>query len=260
MDTRNLKVLFMVSAFNGLSQKVWCELNDCYKQTELLIGVDVEVVEKISPELILCPFMKDYIPDRIWQHYPCLIVHPGPVTDGGPSSLNWAVLEGQKKWGITVLQADKGWDLGKILATAEFDLTEDSVSFIYRNKVADLTIRILPLAIENYFYKVARIPKPKLKYKPAITQKDLAFNWTEPTSGILRKINAGDSAPGTQALIQGQMFKLFGASKGFRTGEPGEIIQISDECIEIGALDGSIRINRLASEDGIKLRPSFFNL
>lgn len=260
MDVSNLNVLFMVSAFNGLSQKIWCELNICYQQTELLIGVNADVVEKINPDLILCPYMKDYIPDRIWKHYPCLIVHPGPVTDGGPSSLNWAVRDGLKKWGVTILKADKGWDLGKILATADFDLTEDSVASLYRNQVADIAIQIIPVAIENYFEKVTQIHKPPLKYKPVIKQKDLAFNWVESTSNIVRKINAGDSAPGTQGLIKGQVFKLFGASKGNRTGVPGEIIEISYDCIEIGTIDGSIKINRLASDDGIKLRPGSFEI
>ncbi|MBT4527064.1 MAG: hypothetical protein HOC24_10975 [Deltaproteobacteria bacterium] len=260
MDVSQLNVLFMVSSFNGLSQKVWSELNSCYAQSELLIGVDADVVEKMAPDIILCPFMKAYIPDRIWQNYPCLVIHPGPSNDGGPSSLNWAVLEGQKLWGVTILQAGNGWDRGKILAGGEFILPKHSVSSIYRNEVADLAIQLLPEAIDNYFNQASTINKPLLKYKPAIQQKDLAFTWVEHTEEIQKKINAGDSSPGTQAIIKNQIFSLFGAFKGNQVGEPGEILEISDEYITIATGDGCISINRLAGEDGIKLRPTFFNL
>ena len=84
VDFSELKVLFMVSAFNGLSQKIWCELSPLFKKVELLVGTNASAVRAINPDLILCPFMKDYIPDSVWQEYPCLIVHPGPATDGGP--------------------------------------------------------------------------------------------------------------------------------------------------------------------------------
>jgi len=259
MDVSKLNVLFMVSSFNGLSQKVWSELNAYYAQSELLIGVNADVVVKMVPDIILCPFMKQYIPDQIWQNYPCLIVHPGPPDDGGPSSLNWAVLEGQKRWGITILQAGKGWDMGRILAEGEFTMPKHSVSSIYRNEVADLAVQLLPEAIDNYFNKISSLEKPPLKYKPAIQQTDLTFTWAEPSDNILRKINAGDSSPGTQAIIKNQVFSLFGAFKGNQIGKPGEILKISDEYIAIATGDGSVNINRLAGEDGIKLRPTFFD-
>src|SRR4030095_9449721 len=46
--------------------------------------------------------------------YTCLVVHPGPVGDRGPSSLDWAIHKDVAEWGVTVLQADAEMDAGDV--------------------------------------------------------------------------------------------------------------------------------------------------
>ena len=48
-------------------------------------------VERHRPELIVCPMLKKIIPESIWTKHRCLVVHPGPSGDRGPSSLDWAI-------------------------------------------------------------------------------------------------------------------------------------------------------------------------
>lgn len=111
-DTEALRILFLVSAHNCLSQRAWIEL------TELGHEVEVEVVDSAAameaavsthdPQLIVCPFLKTMIPESIWRTRPCLIVHPGPRGDRGPSSLDWAIELGAREWGVTVLDTIDG--------------------------------------------------------------------------------------------------------------------------------------------------------
>jgi putative two-component system protein, hydrogenase maturation factor HypX/HoxX len=92
---RSLQILFLVSAHNSLSQAAYIAL------TELGHDVTVAVVDSATameaafrrhrPELIVCPFLKQLIPESIWASCRCLIVHPGPPGDRGPSSLDWAI-------------------------------------------------------------------------------------------------------------------------------------------------------------------------
>ena len=60
-------------------------------------------VAAYEPELIVCPFLKAFIPESIWKNNRCLVVHPGPQGDRGPSSLDWAVELVMDEWGITLL-------------------------------------------------------------------------------------------------------------------------------------------------------------
>ena len=109
MSARSLRVLFLVSAHNSLSQRAWIAL------TELGHEVTVAVVDSAAameaavgahrPQLIVCPMLKTMIPESIWAKHRCLVVHPGPRGDRGPSSLDWAIELGMREWGVTVLEA-----------------------------------------------------------------------------------------------------------------------------------------------------------
>ena len=121
-----MQILFLVSAHNSLSQRAWIAL------TELGHDVAVAVVDSPrrmetavwahAPDLIVCPFLKTLIPESIWRRHCCLIVHPGPRGDRGPSSLDWAIELDKPDWGVTVLQATGDVDAGEVWATQSFSM------------------------------------------------------------------------------------------------------------------------------------------
>ena len=77
------------------------------------------------------------IPADIWSARPCFIVHPGPRGDRGPSSLDWAIMDGAERWGVTVLQANAEMDAGDIWASVGFTMPGCAKSSMYRTEVAD---------------------------------------------------------------------------------------------------------------------------
>ncbi len=248
------KKLFLSSSFNGLTQKLWVYFSSRLQQDRVMIGVDPTKINEWSPDIIICPYLKQYIPKKIWEAYPCFVVHPGPPGDGGPSSLNWAILEGKNSWGTSIIQAAEGWDTGPLWATKNFNMPQASAAHIYRNHVSDSIMSILPQALDRYFSGESSLPQPAIVYRPQITLENLAFDWEEKTETILRKINAGDSQPGTVGIIEGQPFQLYGASKGEVPGQPGKILEKRMGQVCIGTGDGSIWIRRLAQDRGVKIR------
>ena len=76
-----MRVLLLVSAFNGLSQRVWCALREAGHDVGVLLATDdmISGVRAAQPDLILCPFLKHRVPDTIYDRWPTVIVHPGPV-------------------------------------------------------------------------------------------------------------------------------------------------------------------------------------
>src|SRR5688500_3517864 len=123
-----MRILLLVSAFNGLTQRVWCHLKDAGHDVgvELVPAYDdpgdlIRAVEEAAPDLILCPFLKHRVPEEVWSHWDTVIVHPGPVGDRGPSSLDHAILAGRERWGVTALSAVEELDAGPVWATSCFD-------------------------------------------------------------------------------------------------------------------------------------------
>jgi len=74
----------------------------------------IEAVNLFKPDLILSPFLKQKIPEEIWQHNTCIVIHPGIVGDRGAYSLDWAIYNEEKSWGVTALQAIEEMDAGDI--------------------------------------------------------------------------------------------------------------------------------------------------
>ena len=99
----SLRILFLVSAHNGLSQRAWIALRELGHEVEVAVADSAAAMEAAvsehDPELIVCPFLKTLIPETIWRRHRCLVVHPGPPGDRGPSSLDWAIELGATRLG-----------------------------------------------------------------------------------------------------------------------------------------------------------------
>src|SRR3974377_179197 len=113
-----MKILFLTTAHNSLSQRLLIELTDHGHDVAVTLASSDEAMLKSAaetqPELIIAPMLKVAIPKSITEKHLCLIVHPGIMGDRGPSSLDWAIKNGETVWGVTVLEAHDEFDAGPI--------------------------------------------------------------------------------------------------------------------------------------------------
>src|SRR5690606_17041740 len=105
-----MHILLIASAFNSLTQRVFTALQDQGHQVGVTLDLGDDdalraAVRRHAPALIIAPMLTRAIPQDIWSAHTCLIVHPGPPGDRGPSSLDWALQQGVTEWGVTVLEA-----------------------------------------------------------------------------------------------------------------------------------------------------------
>ena len=184
-----MRVLLLVSAFNGLSQRAWCALREAGHDVGVLLATSaediVEGVRAAQPDLILCPFLKDRVPAEVWRHWRTVIIHPGPVGDRGPSSLDWAITDGARTWGVTALQAVEEMDAGPIWATRTFPLpaAPPRKSALYNGPVADAAMEcmqeVLVKAADPEFQPVSTDTMPTevpgTRLRPLMRQDDRAF-------------------------------------------------------------------------------------
>ena len=125
------RILLLTHSFNGLAQRLFAELVDDGHEVsvefDIADSVSEEAVALFAPDVIVAPFLKRAVPESIWRRHLTLIVHPGIVGDRGPSALDWAIQEGEaeggeRRWGVTVLQAEAEMDAGPVWASREFPL------------------------------------------------------------------------------------------------------------------------------------------
>ena len=116
-----MRILFLTTAHNSLSQRLWIELGERGHEIRVCIAVTDEAmitaVSRELPDLIIAPMLKIAVPKEIWSRNLCLIVHPGIKGDRGPSSLDWAIANHETNWGVTILEAADEFDAGPIWAS-----------------------------------------------------------------------------------------------------------------------------------------------
>ncbi len=269
-----MKIVLYCSAFNGLSQRAWLELNASGHDVTVHLASDDRPLEGIcralEPDLVICPFLKDRVPSDVWRRYRTVVIHPGPVGDRGPSSLDWAIADGASMWGVTALQAVEEMDAGPIWAARSFPMPEPPVdgsigaplrkSALYNGPVTDVAIELIHevvmLAADSSFepqpLDYAR-PDVTGRLRPMMTQSDRAFSWEEPSERIVRSIRAADGSPGVRTTLAGRAVSVFDAWPGSRQhppGPPGTIVAMRNGAVQVATGDGTLWIGRALDRSG----------
>ncbi len=248
-----MHILLLSTTFNSLTQAVFVHLRDRGYRVSVLYAVDMEKIPHYAPDMILCPYLKSYLPEEIFENYPTYIFHPGPRGDRGASSLEYA-LE-QKLWGVVWLRADEELDGGDICASCDFTVRDTYKASLYRQEVTACAVRALDVLLD------APVPQKQLLnplHEP-FTQLRRAIDWHhDSTDTIIKKIHQGDSFPGVLDEILGVACYLFGVWREEKfCGKPKEILAKRDGAICLGTVDGAVWITHLKEPHRFKLPATY---
>ncbi len=253
-----MRILFLTHSFNSLTQRLFVELmergHEVSIEFDINDSVTIEAVRLYQPDLIVAPYLRRAIPDAIWRKHLCLVVHPGIKGDRGPSALDWAILNDERVWGVTVLQANGEMDAGPIWASVNFPMLQARKSSLYRNEVTEAAVTAVLQAIRRY-EQGAFVPEPlenerpdmRGKWQPLVSQSDRHIDWTaDDTRSVLRKIHSADGFPGVEDLLFGETYHLYDAcEEDSLRGSPGEIIARRHGAVCRATRDGAVWIGHL---------------
>jgi len=254
-----MKITLLITSFNSLSQAVFCYLQDNGFSVDVVYATSKtrdEEITSFAPELILCPFLKHYIPASIYEVYPTFVYHPGLRGDRGAYSLEWALWDEKKKWGGVWLRAVKELDGGDIYAQGSFDMRQTYKASLYRNEELQNALALLPTVLQN----IQNNTKTPQLQNPIHSRFSTTINWEEDdTKTIIKKINTLDSFPGVQDEILGLKCHLFGAweEEKLKGKTPKEILAKRDGAICLATKDGALWVTHLKPKDGFKLPATY---
>lgn len=215
----------------------------------------------LKPDLNVMAFVTDIMPESI-LNYPRLgtiMYHPSllPRHRGG-SAINWAVISGEKKTGVTILWPDKGLDTGPILLQKEAEISpDDTVGSLYFNKLFPLGIAAILESVRLIKEGIApRIPQDESRatHEGLCTEKDGLIDWRQPAEIIYNLIRGTNPQPGATTFIGGQWFKVFDSAfiPGDTGGAAGEIVDITERGFAVAVAGGAIIIKRVQVKGGPK--------
>ncbi len=248
-----MRLLLLCHAFNSLSQRIHAELVAAGHEVSVELDISDEVtadaVRLFEPDAVVAPFLKRKIPDAVWQAVPCLIIHPGPPGDRGANALDWAILDQEPEWGVSVIQATGELDGGPILASRNFAMRVARKSSLYRLEVTEAAVAALFEALDKLGRGESGNSPPPGRWRDPVKPDQRRIDWSEDdTETVLRKIHSADGAPGVIDEIDGQVVRYFDARREPELeGEPGQWLARCGQTLCRATRDGAIWLGHLST-------------
>jgi len=221
----------------------------------------------LAPDLGVMAFVNDIVPATILdcprlgtiQYHPSLLPR-----HRGASAINWAIINGETRTGLTVFWPDEGIDTGPILLQREVTIDpNDTVGSLYFNRLFPMGVEAILEAVEALKRGTApRLPQDEshATYEPPCQEEHAIIDWSQPASQVYNLIRGTNPQPGATTYFSGERLKIFDCElrPSPREANAGEIIAVTDEGFLVAAIGGAILVKRMQPSGSSKIAASDF--
>ncbi len=204
-----------------------------------------------KPDLIVTCAYGQIIPKKIldYPQYGCINVHASllPRFRGG-APIHKAIIEGDKKTGITIMYMDVSMDTGDIIAQKEIEILDSDDLESVHDKLSVLGKELLLETLPSVFNKTNKRIKQNNKeatYAYNIKREEEHIDFSKNSLEIFNLIRGLCPSPGSYAILDEKEMKIYKSYvlEGEKfSGEYGEIVDINKEGIVVKTKDGAIVI------------------
>ena len=220
----------------------------------------------LKPDLCLMAYVTMFVPEdaREIPTHGSICFHPSLLPlHRGPSSINWPIIGGATKTGLTLFYPNDGLDEGDILLQKEVDIgPDDTLGTVYFNKIFGLGVQAMCEAVDLFREgRATRTPQDtsKATYESWCREADAEIDWTKPVAEVYNLIRGTNPQPGAWTTCRGKTLQIFDAARiDGADGAPGEVMAVSDAGIEIAAGGGRIRAKRVRPKGEGKMTAAEF--
>ena len=219
-----------------------------YKDPETL-----EQIRALKPDLCVLAYVVIFIPEaaRSIPTHGSICFHPSLLPlHRGPSSINWPIIGGATKTGLTIFYPDDGLDEGDILLQKEVEIgPDDTLGSVYFDKIFPLGIQAVLEAVD--LIRKGEAPRikqddSKATYESWCKREHAEIDWSKPVDEVYNLIRGTNPQPGAWTTRDGQTLGIFDCSKVAGTGgSPGEVVEVSDGGFTVAAAGGGILVKRV---------------
>ena len=179
--------------------------------------------------------------------------HPSllPAYRGG-SAINWQLIHGETRGGITLFRPDDRIDAGPIYLKKEIEIgLDDSAGSFYYARVFEPGIEATLEAVDLVLGDKEGVPQNEADatHDPLCRDEHAGIDWSQPTSVLHNLIRGCDPAPGAHAVYEGKRLRFYGSRTGAsgRVDDPGTVVAVGEQGIEIATGDGTLVLGKMAA-------------
>ena len=193
------------------------------------------------------------------QYHPSLLpMHKGP------SSINWPIINGENKTGLSIFWPDNGLDTGPILLQKDVVIDpDDTLGSLYFNHLfpmgVDAILEAVDLVRDGTALRLNQDPA-KGSYEGWCQRTDVEIDWAQSMDVVYNLIRGANPQPGAWTTLNGHTVTILDSKKaiGFANSEPGSVVEVDADGISIGCVEGAVRVEKFKPEGAGKMSAKEF--
>ena len=223
----------------------------------------VEDIKSLNPDLMITCAFGQILSQEILDipRFGVVNIHASLLPQyRGASPIHYALLNGEKNTGITIMKTDIGIDTGDIMLQQSVAIDDNETCGELFSKLstvgADCIVKALEL-IEGGKAELTKQDNDLATLTKIIKKEDALIDWADSAVNIYNKIRAFNPSPIAFCYLSGQPFKVYKAHIGNKKGEIGQIL-VADNTMEIACGEGSIVLEVVQKSGGSAMSVSDF--
>jgi len=181
----------------------------------------------------------------------------------GPSSINWPIIRGDTRTGLTIFRPTDGLDEGPIVLQKETPISpDDTLGTVYFDRLFPMGVKAMleaaDLVVAGKHREVVQ-DESQASYEGWCRKAEARLNWANHVEFIYNAIRGCNPAPGAWTTLAGQELQIFDARKhsvrsfGAVKGKIGEVVEVTDKSFQVSAQGGRIEVLRAKLGEGKKV-------
>jgi methionyl-tRNA formyltransferase len=166
----------------------------------------------------------------------------------GAAPINRAIMEGDKKTGISIMKMDEGLDTGPIVKARQVSIKANMTAGDLHDELAlhgaRLMVHVLK-SLERGLAKFESQPDFDVTYAQKISKDETRVDWSKPWREVHNYIRGLSPFPGAWFELDGVRVKALRSTKGEGKGAPGTVL---DDHLTIACGDGAVRLTQVQRE------------
>jgi len=216
----------------------------------------LDLLLPLKPDLLVVVAFGQIVPGRVLSAatWGGINIHASLLPKyRGSAPIQWAIINNEKRTGLTTMCMDEGLDTGPIFMQREVDILEGETAGQLHDRLASLAPGLLMETLQDLSNGTIEGKEQDhcvATYAPKLTKEQGQIDWSLPGERLCGLIRGLDPWPGAFTYCNGGMLKLFGcllADERGRTSAPGRIKGLTEEGLEIETGKGSVIVRELQS-------------
>lgn len=167
----------------------------------------------------------------------------------GSAPIQWALVNGEAVTGTTIMQTDEGMDTGPVLLQEALPVAPEWTSLDLADALSAQASRLIVQALSDLDGLSPTLQdEAQATHAPMLVKEDGFVRWTDTAAQIVNRYRGVAAWPQTTAFLGGARLKLGGLSVTAGSGQPGEVLGISEGGLTVAARDGAVLIRTVQPE------------